>query len=226
MEEYKKEFILFLIKSRALLFGEFKLKSGRLSPYFINTGVFSNGPLIGRMGYFFAKKITETLKGNEYDIIFGPAYKGIPLAVATASSLWNDFDLEKGWAFNRKESKGHGDKGAFVGSTIRDGSKMILVDDVFTTGKTKEEVIEQMKGMANIKLEGLFIAVDRQEKDAEGKNAIGQFERRYETTVHSIVTAKEIFEYAHNKEIEGKIHVNDEIRKKFDDYMLEYGVGE
>jgi orotate phosphoribosyltransferase len=218
LEKYQQEFVEFLAESGALQFGEFTLKSGRLSPYFINTAVFHDGKRCAQLGYFFARKITATL-GEDFDVVFGPAYKGIPLAVATTLSLWKDFQINKPWAFDRKEEKKHGDKGHLVGHELRDNDRVILLDDVFTTGAAKEEAIEKIRGLARVRFLGVFITIDRQEKTPAGKSAIADFVERYQVPVHAIVTVGEAFDYLRGRAIRGRVYVDDAVYRRFEEYQ-------
>jgi len=220
------EFVEFCISQGALSFGEFKLKSGRISPYFFNAGLFNSGYAIERLGYHFAKKISDTLQPNEYDMVFGPAYKGIPLAVATSIALSHEFEIDKPYCFNRKEAKEHGDMGVFVGAQPKDGDRIVLVDDVFTTGGAKEEAIAQLSSVAKVSIAGVFIALDRQEKNEAGENSIKAFEEKYTTKVHAVANATEIFDYLKDRKAgKGKkVVVKQELYDKFEQYRKEYGI--
>jgi len=229
VEEYKKEFIDFLLDKEALKIGEFILKSKRKSPYFVNTGVFGDGESITELGYFYASKINDTFKPEEYDIVFGPAYKGIPLSVAAVVGLLGYFDINKGYAFNRKEPKGHGEatkqdkqKNWIVGHEINDGAKILMVDDVFTTGDTKYESIDLLNSVAdNLTFAGLVIAVDRQEVGPDGKDAIKQFEQKTKIPVESIANITEIKNYLFDNE-----KISEQDLRRIDEYLEKYGTEE
>jgi len=208
MEKYKEEFIDFLISQEALRFGEFRLKSGRLSPYFVNTGQLNDGYSIDRLGYYFASKITDITSPDNYDIIYGPAYKGIPLSVTTVISLSRDFNIVKPYAFNRKEAKLHGDisatedksKNLIVGKKIEEGNSIIMLDDVFTTGDTKYESLDLLNGIAdNLTFPYLIITVDREEVGKDGSSATEIFKQKTGIQVESIVTIFEIIQYLEAK---------------------------
>ncbi len=226
MEAYKEGFIDFFLEKEALKIGEFRLKSGRMSPYFINTGVFDDGESIGELGNSYATKIVDKFKPEEFDIIFGPAYKGISLAVTTAISLSRDFGINKGYAYNRKEPKGHGEatkqdrqKNWLVGSEIKEGSKILMLDDVFTTGDTKYEAIDLLNSVAdNLQYTGLIISVDRQEVGLDGTSAIKQFEEKTKIPVDSIVNVSEIMEYLWTNQ---KITQDD--KRRIENYLIECG---
>lgn len=227
MKTFKKQFIDFLLEKGALKFGEFKLKSGRMSPYFINTGMFDDGASIERLGYFYASLINDVLGGAQFDVIFGPAYKGIPLAVATVISLSKDYKINKGYLFDRKEAKTYGEatqeekiKSALVGYKIEKGSRIVLIDDVFTTGDTKYAAIELLKGLvSDVKFPALVIAVDRQEVGLDGKSAIKEFEQKTKIPVFSIVSVSEIIEHLSEK---GKLAPAE--KQKILEYLKQYGV--
>ncbi len=223
MHKYQEDFIELAIFAGALKFGEFQLKSGRKSPYFFNSGVFYTGEFTRALAEVFANLIDSKLKQEKYDAVFGPAYKGIPLAVTVSMALAAK-GIDKPWCFNRKEAKGHGDKGNFVGAPITDGMKLVILDDVFTTGGAKEEAIQQLSSVARVSIAGVFILVDRQEKDSEGKNAIAEFEKRNKTKVHAVVTADEIFEYLSTHQINRKNIVTEEILASYKEYKKQYGV--
>ena len=223
MEDYKKEFIEFLVKTEALKFGEFTLKSGRLSPYFFTTGNFSTGETIYKLSYFYAAKIAD--EKEEFDVMFGPAYKGIPLAVATSMTLAGEFKINKAYLFDRKEVKDYADKSAFVGHEPEPGEKILIIDDVMTTGKTKEDAVDKLTThFKDVQFSSLVIALNRLEKDADGNDAIKQFEEKYKIPVKSIVTISEVVEYLHAKEIDGQVYMNNETKKKIEDYLNQYGV--
>jgi len=212
------EFIEFLVKENALKFGDFTLKSGRKSPYFVNTGVICSGEGLDKLGQFFADTI---MKEGTAPIIYGPAYKGIPLATAASVSLFRDHSTPNSWLFNRKEIKTHGDTGAFVGKLPEKGEEVIVIDDVFTTGGTKYEAVELLESMG-AKVKYLVIGVDREEK-GESKPAVEEFIEKTKVPVYSIAKISDAFEYLKGKEINGKVHVTEELYAAFQKYRDDYG---
>lgn len=194
MQEYQQEFITFLIQAGALTFGDFVTKSGRKTPYFINTGRFDTGARIGRLGEFYARHMmTSSLA--DIDIVFGPAYKGIPLAVSAASALAREHQRDVGFAFNRKEAKDHGDKGIIVGAPLREGARVVIVEDVITAGTTLSEVVPWLRNLAPISLRGVVIAVDRCEKGSGELSAVKETEQKLQLPVYPLVTVYDIISY-------------------------------
>ncbi|MCK5347955.1 MAG: orotate phosphoribosyltransferase [Desulfobacula sp.] len=218
---YKEEFIEFLIECDALRFGEFELKSGRIAPYFINTGMFDTGLKIKKLGTFYAKAVQEHFFDN-FDGIYGPAYKGIPLCISAAQAL-SDMGRDKGYVFNRKEAKTYADKSLVVGMPLTSETRLILVDDVITSGKAIRESLEILKSCNSPKVNGIIISVNRQEKGKTDKNALKEVEETLGIPIHSIVTITEIKEYLHNKKINGRVVLDDRMLAKIDAYLEEYG---
>ena len=215
------QFIEFLAKSGAIKFGDFTLKSGRQSPYFISTGELSTGALTYELGRYYARKINESF-GSDFDAIFGPAYKGIPLAVAASMALAKDFGINKSWLFDRKEKKTYGDASMFVG-TVDLGARVVIVDDVFTTGGTKFEAIERLEKGMKAEAKGIVIAVDRMEM-GKRKNAITEFTEETGVPVVAITNINDVFEHLKNRNIEGRVYVDDETYAAFLGYRKKYGV--
>jgi len=236
MQAYKQNFVDFLLKKEALKIGEFKLKSGRMSPYFINTGMFDDGKSIGDLGHFYAAKIADRFKSEEFDIVFGPAYKGIPLAVETAAALSKDFNINKGYTFNRGEPKDHGEgtekdiqKNWLVGHKISDGDRILILDDVITTGTTKYDAIDLLNKVAkNIQYVGLVIAVDRQEVagfEESQLSAAEEFQKKTGMGVEPIVTINEIIEHLwDHKDKISQISLNE--KHRLESYIKEFGTEE
>lgn len=224
MQEEDIEFLEFCVRQGALKFGSFTLKSGRVSPYFFNAGAFSSGYATHMLSKFFARKIANTLQPQSYDVVFGPAYKGIPLAVGTCSALYFEHQIGKEWCFNRKEAKLHGDAGVFVGAKIVDGLGVVMLDDVFTTGGAKEEAIAQLSSVAKVRLVGVFIMLNRQEKNEHGEDAIAAFERKHGTKVHSLASASGMFEALRGRKINGGVPVDEKVYAQFVEYKKKYGV--
>ncbi len=218
---YKEEFIEFLIECDALKFGEFELKSGRLAPYFINTGMFDTGLKIKKLGMFYAKTVQEHFS-DQFDGIYGPAYKGIPLCISAAEAL-SDMGMDKGYVFNRKEAKTYADTSVVVGMPLSHSTELILVDDVITSGKAIRESLEILKSCDHPKVSGIIISVNRQEKGKTDKNALKEVEEILQIPIHAIVTITEIKEYLHNKEINGKVVLDDQMLSKIDSYLEKYG---
>ena len=223
MQLYKQQFIDFLVKNQALQFGDFTLKSGRKSPYFINTGVFETGEAVSKLGYFYASLINDEF-GDDFDVIFGPAYKGISLAVTTAISLQNDFKLNKYYTFNRKEIKDYADKKITIGHNLTDGDKIILIDDVITDGGTKFETVELINHLAKVEYKGLVVAVNRMEKTADGLDAFKNIEDKLHFPVKAIVTVREIIDYLTNKKIDEQVNLTKEKSEEMENYLKHYGV--
>jgi orotate phosphoribosyltransferase len=223
MQKYQEDFIELALYAGALCFGKFTLKSGRISPYFFNSGLFYTGELSRALARTFAQAINRSINPDAYDAIFAPAYKGIPLAISTSMALC-ELGVNKPWCFNRKEAKGHGDSGMFVGAPIKDGMRLLMLDDVFTTGGAKEEAIAQLSSAAKISIASVFILLDRQEKDKDGKNAIAEFEARHKTKVRAIATADEAFDHLSRKKVGNAIHVTPEILSQYKEYRKKYGV--
>ena len=218
---YKKEFIEFLIECNALKFGKFELKSGRIAPYFINTGMFDTGLKIKKLGVYYAKAMQEHFSNN-FDGIYGPAYKGIPLCICAAMAL-SDMGIDKGYVFNRKEAKTYADKSLVVGMPLTFKSRLILIDDVITSGKAIRESLEVLKSCDNPKVNGIIISVNRQEKGKTDKNALKEVEDILGIPIHSIVTIAEIKKYLHNKKINGRVILDDRMLAKIDTYLEKYG---
>lgn len=218
MQKFQSDFIDLAIYAGALKFGSFTLKSGRQSPYYFNSGVFYTGEFTNALAGVFAELIARKTSPEKFDTVFGPAYKGIPLCVSVSMALAKK-GMNKPWCFNRKEEKGHGDRGVFVGAPVNDGDRIILLDDVFTTGGAKEEAMEQLSAVAKVSFPGVFILLDRQEKDAEGKNAIAEFEKKHKTKVYSVITAEEVFGH-----LKGTKHIPDAVLSDYRKYKKQYGV--
>ncbi|MBS3068120.1 orotate phosphoribosyltransferase [Candidatus Micrarchaeota archaeon] len=216
------DFIEFLAKSGAVKFGEFTLKSGRQSPFFISTGVLCDGATSYELGRHFARKINEVY-GNNIDAVYGPAYKGIPLVVAVSIALQKEFSINKPWIFDRKEKKTYGDISAFVGAALDINARVVVVDDVFTTGETKMEAVDKIERIIKAKVVGIVIAVDRQEKGVR-LGAIEEFTNKTGVPVHSVTTIKDVFDHLKNRTVEGKVYVSNKTYEMFIDYRKKYGI--
>lgn len=190
MLTYKQQFIKFMVESEVLLFGEFTLKSGRHAPYFINTGKYKTGAQLARLGEYYAACLVEN--GVQADVLVGPAYKGIPLAVSTAIALANHHNIDIGWCFDRKEAKDHGEGGMFVGYPLRTGDKVCLIEDVMTSGKAFREILPKLQSEADVRVTDMIISVDRQEKGTGEKSAVSEAAEEYGVNVHAIVTMEDI----------------------------------
>lgn len=222
LSNYKKAFIDFLLQSGALKFGDFLLKSGRNCPYFLNLGQFFTGRLILRLGEFYAQALKENVK--DFNMVFGPAYKGIPLSVITAAALYQQFKIEVGYSFNRKEVKDHGEGGILVGASLQKDSKIVIVDDVMTAGTALRESIELLKKHGNPTIQGVLIAVDRMERGYSAKSAIEEIQDEFGIPVYSIVTLAELIAYLDGREIDGVLYVDKQKMSQIKAYREQYGV--
>ena len=223
MMGYKKEFIEFMVKSGVLTFGDFTTKSGRKTPYFVNTGNYKTGAQAAKLGEFYAKAIKEHIK-EDIDVLFGPAYKGIPLAVATSMALATQFDQDVNYCFNRKEEKDHGEGGKMVGYKLQDGDNVLITEDVITSGASIRECLPQIMAAAKVNVIGEIISVDRMERGLENKTAIQQIYDDYGFKVYPIVNVKEVIEVLHNNPVDGKVYIDDEMKAKMEAYLEEYCV--
>lgn len=222
---YKEEFIDFMIESDVLKFGEFTLKSGRKSPFFMNAGAYVTGSQLTRLGEYYAKAIHETY-GDDFDVLFGPAYKGIPLAVVTSMAYSKLYGREIRYCSDRKEAKDHGaDKGGLLGYKLKDGDRVVMIEDVTTSGKSMEETVPKVRGAANVTIVGLMVSLNRMEVGLGGKvSALDEIKDRYGFDANAIVTMKEVVDYLYNRECNGRIVIDDKIKSAIDAYYDEYGV--
>lgn len=223
MEQYKQEFIEFMVESNVLKFGEFVTKSGRNTPFFINTGNYTTGEQLYKLGEFYAKTIHNCF-GKDVDVLFGPAYKGIPLTVTTAISMNNLYNTNVEYCSNRKEIKDHGEGGILLGAKIDSSKNIVIVEDVMTAGTSIYETAPILKEQGASKILGLVISVDRMEKGKSDKSAQEEIYEAFGITTYSIVTMKEVVEYLYNKEINGVIYINDSIKESIEKYYHKYGV--
>ncbi|KLE15194.1 orotate phosphoribosyltransferase [Clostridium sp. C8] len=223
MERYKEEFIEFMIESNVLKFGDFLTKSGRKTPFFINTGNYTTGIQLKKLGEFYAKTIYEHFK-EDLDVLFGPAYKGIPLTVTTAISLNELYNINVNYCSNRKEIKDHGEGGILLGGSIKDDTRIVIVEDVMTAGTSIHETVPILKAQGNIDIRGLIISVDRMEKGKSEKSAQEEIKEIFGISTYPIVTMKEIVTYLYNREINGKVYIDDNMKKTIDEYYTKYGV--
>jgi len=216
--EQKEEFIRFLLDAQVLRFGDFVTKSGRSTPYFINTGNYKTGAQLAALGKYYAALVHETC-GGDFSALFGPAYKGIPLAMATALSLFTEYGLDKPYFFNRKEVKDHGEGGSLIGYQPVDGDKILLIEDVITAGTALREVMPILLGCGDVSVSDMFISVDRCEvgKDSD-KTAVAQAREEFGITVHAIVTVMDIKAYLENQGTDLALLA------KMEDYMAQYCV--
>ena len=209
---YKENFIRFMVDCGVLTFGDFTLKSGRKAPYFVNTGNYKTGAQLAKLGEFYAECIKEN--NIEVQTLFGPAYKGIPLAVSASVALYNKYGMEVSYCFDRKEVKDHGEGGMFVGKKLGDGEKVVIIEDVMTSGKALREVMPKLTGAANVDVTAMVITVDRMEKALDSDlSAVDQAYKDFGVKVYSIVNINDIIDAIRNGVVEGK---------EFLDKMLEY----
>ena len=223
MERYKEEFVNFMVDSNVLKFGDFTLKSGRKSPFFMNAGAYTTGTQLKKLGEYYARAIHDTF-GLEFDILFGPAYKGIPLAVATTIAIGELYGRDIKYCANRKEVKDHGDKGILLGSKIKEGDRVLIIEDVTTSGKSIEETVPIIQAQADADIVGLMVSLNRQEKGIEtDMSALDEIHDKYGFGAHSIVTMSEVVDYLYKRPIDGEIILNTETKKAIDAYYKEYG---
>ncbi len=224
MQEYKKEFIEFMVDSEVLKFGDFTLKSGRKSPFFMNAGAYVTGSQLQRLGEYYATAIEKEF-GLDFDVVFGPAYKGIPLSVVTSMAFARLYGKEVRYCSNRKEIKDHGDAGILLGTNLRDGDRVVIVEDVTTSGKSIEETFPILKAQADVEVVGLMVSLNRNEYGkSEETTALEEINELYGFKTAAIVAMPEVVEYLYNKEYNGKIVLDDEIKQKLDLYYDKYGV--
>ena len=222
MESYKKEFIEFMVESDVLKFGEFTLKSGRKSPFFMNAGAYVTGSQLKRLGEYYAKAIHEHY-GDDFDVLFGPAYKGIPLSVATTIAYSELYGKDIRYCSNRKEVKDHGDTGILLGSQMKDGDRVVIIEDVTTSGKSIEETYPIIKAQGNVEVVGLMVSLNRMERGKGEKSALEEVQELYGFKANAIVTMADVVEHLYNKECQGQVVIDDKIKAAIDAYYEQYG---
>lgn len=220
MEDYKKEFTQFMLDCEALKFGDFTLKSGRKSPFFMNAGAYVTGGQLKQLATYYAKAIHDNF-GLDFDVLFGPAYKGIPLAVATAMAIYELYGKEVRYCSNRKEVKDHGDTGILLGSKLKDGDRVIMIEDVTTSGKSMEETVPIVRSQADVEIKGLMVSLNRNEKGKGEKTALKEITELYGFPTAAIVSMPEVVEIL---EEQGKLDI--ELKSRIDDYYAQYGATE
>lgn len=223
MEPYKQEFIEFMVDSGVLKFGEFTLKSGRKSPFFMNAGAYVTGAQLRMLGEYYAKAIHENF-GDDFDVLFGPAYKGIPLSVATTIAYSALYGKEIRYCSNRKEVKDHGDVGILLGSKLKDGDRVVIIEDVTTSGKSIEETFPILMEQAKVEVKGLMVSLNRMEKGLGGKvSALAEIKEKYGFQARAIVTMADVIEHLYNRPYQGKIYIDDRLKAAIDAYYQQYG---
>ena len=225
MESYKQEFIEFMVDSKVLKFGDFTLKSGRKSPFFMNAGGYVTGSQLKKLGEYYAKAIYANY-GLDFDVLFGPAYKGIPIAVVTAIAFHELYGKEVRYCSDRKEEKDHGaDKGSFLGTKLQDGDRVVMIEDVTTSGKSMEETVPKVRGAADVEILGLMVSLNRMEVGLGGKvSALDEIKERYGFDANAIVSMAEVVEHLYNKEYNGEVIIDDTLKTAIDAYYEQYGV--
>lgn len=227
MEQYKREFIDFMVEADVLKFGEFTLKSGRVSPFFMNAGAYVTGSQLKRLGQFYARAIHDNF-GLDFDVLFGPAYKGIPIAVATAIAFDELYGKEVRYCADRKEVKDHGaDAGSMLGYELADGDRVVMVEDVTTSGKSIDETYPKLMAAAKVEVKGLIVSLNRMEVGKSGTHtAQREIEQRYGFPVASIVSMAEVVEHLHGHEVAGRVVIDDATKARLDAYYERYGARE
>lgn len=222
MESYKQEFIKFMIDSDVLKFGDFTLKSGRKSPFFMNAGAYVTGSQLMKLGEYYAKAIHDAY-GDDFDVLFGPAYKGIPLSVATTIAYSRLFNKEIRYCSNRKEEKDHGDAGILLGSRIKDGDRVVIIEDVTTSGKSMEETVPIVRAQGDVTILGLMVSLNRMERGKGAKSALEEIKDLYGFETNAIVSMADVVECLYNNEVDGRVIIDDELKGRIDAYYEEYG---
>jgi orotate phosphoribosyltransferase len=215
MNAYKQEFIEFMLASNVLKFGDFTLKSGRKSPFFMNAGGYVTGGQLMKLGEFYAKAIHDAY-GEDFDVLFGPAYKGIPLAVATAIAFEKLYGKSVKYCSDRKEAKDHGDVGGFLGAKLQDGDRVVMIEDVTTSGKSMEETVPKVKGAADTTIVGLMVSLDRHERGKGDKTALEEVSDLYGFPTAAIVSMPEVQEY-----LDGQL--DEDVKERLKAYYEQYG---
>ena len=223
MEQYKQEFIEFMVESEVLKFGDFKLKSGRKSPFFMNAGAYVTGSQLSRLGEYYAKAIHDHY-GTDFDVLFGPAYKGIPLSVATTIAFSRLYGKEIRYCSNRKEVKDHGDTGILLGSKIKDGDRVVIIEDVTTSGKSIQETFPIIQAQGDVTILGLMVSLNRMEKGLEtDKCALDEIQEKYGFPANAIVSMADVVECLYNRPCQGRLIIDDKMKEAIDKYYEQYG---
>lgn len=222
MEQYKKEFIEFMIDCEVLRFGDFVTKSGRKTPFFVNTGFYRTGAQLRKLGEYYAKAIESTF-GTDFDVLFGPAYKGIPLSVAASMALSEHYGADIRYCSNRKEVKDHGDKGILLGGPIGDGDRVVIIEDVTTAGTSIHETLPIIQAQGDVNVLGLVVSVDRMERGQGEKSTLKEIEEQFGFKTTAIVTMADVVEHLYNREYKGRVVIDDKLKAAIDAYYEQYG---
>ena len=222
MESYKQEFIEFMVESNVLKFGDFTLKSGRKSPFFMNAGSYVTGTQLKKLGEYYAKAIHDNF-GLDFDVLFGPAYKGIPLSVATTMAISDLYGKDIRYCSNRKEVKDHGDTGILLGSPVKDGDRVMIIEDVTTSGKSIEETFPILKAQGNVEIKGLIVSLNRMERGKGTKCTLDEIKDLYGFPTAAIVSMEDVVGHLYNRDCGGKVVIDDQIKAAIDAYYEQYG---
>ncbi|MCD8153256.1 MAG: orotate phosphoribosyltransferase [Clostridiales bacterium] len=222
MEAYKQEFIEFMIDCNVLKFGDFVTKSGRKTPFFVNTGFYRTGTQLRRLGEYYARAIMDKF-GMDFDVLFGPAYKGIPLAVAASMAISELYGKDIRYCANRKEVKDHGDKGILLGSPLADGDRVVIIEDVTTAGTSILETLPILRAQGQVNPVGLVVSVDRMERGQGTRSALREIEENFGLSTTAIVTMAEVVEHLYNREYKGRVVIDNALKEAIDAYYCQYG---